>query len=177
VFHPRYLAVAMPGFVVLLGAALADLSPRRRIAVGLAVALLWGLSLRHHYFDPRYAKEDMRGASALVASRAVPGERIVAANTTPLLFYYYRGPVPVVPYWLGWAHDPALRARHLDEALAGASGAWVVLSRAEDLDPTGLFARDLDQRFPGAERFQFNGVQVWHLRGTAPAGPSPSVRS
>jgi 4-amino-4-deoxy-L-arabinose transferase-like glycosyltransferase len=177
VFHPRYLAVAMPGFIVVLGAALADLSARRRAAAGLAIALLWGLSLRHHYFDPRYGKEDLRGASSLLAARSTAGERIVAVNTTPLLFYYYRGPVPVVPYWLGWARDPVLRARHLDEAVAGASGAWVVLSRAEDLDPAGLFARDLDERFPDAERFRFEGVRVWHLRGTARAGPSPSARS
>ena len=33
----------------------------------------------------------------------VTATRIVAANTEDLLFYYYRGPVPVATYWLGWA--------------------------------------------------------------------------
>lgn len=177
VFHPRYLAITVPGVIVLLGAAFADLSPRLRVGFGVAVALIWSLSLHHHYFDPRHGKEDMRGASALLAARAVPGERIVAVNTLPLLFYYYRGPVPVVPYWLGWASDPVVRARRLDESLAGVSSAWVVLSRAEDLDPSGEFARHLEQQFPNAERFQFDGVRVWHLREAAPAGLPPSARS
>ncbi len=173
VFHPRYLAVAMPGFIALLAAALADLPPRARVPFGAAIVLLWALSLQHHYFDPRYGKEDLRGAGALLSARATAGERIVAVNTQELLFYYYRGPVPIAPYWLGWASDPGLRALRLDEARAGVSAAWVVLSRAEDLDPAGAFARDLHERFPDAERFGFEGVRVWHIRATGPAGPRP----
>jgi hypothetical protein len=177
VFHPRYLAVAMPGFIILLAAAFADLPARARAAFGVAVAVLWGLSLQHHYFVPRYGKEDMRGAGALVAARAGAGERIIAVNTDPLIFYYYRGPVPITTYWLGWASDPVVRARRLDGMRAGATGAWVVLSRPEDLDPRGEFARYLDTRFPDAERFQFEGVRVWHLEAVAPAGPTSSIRS
>lgn len=170
VFHPRYLAVALPAWLALLAAAFADLRPRGRAGFAAAVALLWGLSLRNHYFDPRYGKEDMRSAGALLASRAVAGERIVAANTEALLFYYYRGPVPIVTYWLGWAADPVARRERLDRLIADAPGAWVVLSRGEDLDPPGAFARDLDERHPDAERFQFEGVRMWHLRRPAPTG-------
>jgi hypothetical protein len=177
VFHPRYLAVALPAYLALLAAALADLPPRRRVGFAAAVVLVWGYSLGHHYFDPRYGKEDMRSAGALLTSRAVAGERIVAANTEDLLFYYYRGPVPIASYWLGWAKDPVARSQRLDRLIADAPGAWVVLSRGEDLDPTGAFARDLDERHPDAERFRFEGVRVWHLRRDAPAGRGPAVRS
>ena len=173
VFHPRYLSVALPGFLALLAAGLADLTPRRRAGLAAAVALLWAVSLHHLYFDPRYAKEDMRGVARLLTERLAPGERIVAANTQDLLFYYYRGPAPIVPYWLGWAADPAACERHLERLTAGAPGAWVVLSRGEDLDPTGAFARHLDARRPDAERFRFEGVRVWHLK-RAPA-PDPGA--
>ncbi len=177
VFHPRYLAVALPAYLALLAAAFADLSPRLRAGFATAVALLWGYSLHHHYFDPRYAREDMRAAGALLTSRAVAGERIVAANTADLLFYYYRGPVPISQYWLGWAADPVARSQRLDRLIADAPGAWVVLSRGEDLDPTGAFARHLDERHPDAERFRFEGVRMWHLRLPATAGKVPTERS
>ena len=177
VFHPRYLSVALPAYLALLAAAFADLPPRLRAGSAAMVALLWGVALQHHYFDPRYAKEDMRAAGALLTSRAVAGERIVAANTEDLLFYYYRGPVPISPYWLGWAADPVARSQHLDRLIADAPGAWVVLSRGEDLDPTGAFARHLDEHHPDAERFRFEGVRVWHLRRPAPAGQVTTGRS
>ncbi len=177
VFHPRYLSVAVPAYLALLAAGFADLSPRRRVGLGIAVALLWAFSLHHLYFDPRYSKEDMRSAGALLTARAVAGERIVAANTEALLFYYYRGPVPIATYWLGWAADTATRSQRLDRLIADAPGAWVVLSRGEDLDPTGAFARHLDERHPDAERFRFEGVRMWHLRRPAPVGRVPTVGS
>jgi hypothetical protein len=164
VFHPRYLAVTMPAFVALLAAALADLAPRRRAIAALAVGILWAVALGHHYFDPRYRKEDMRGAGRLLASRAVVGEKILAVNTEVLLFYYYRGPVPISDYWLGWAADPVLCERHIQRLTPGASGVWIVESRGEDLDPAGAFARNLAATHPDAVQFQFDGVRVWHFR-------------
>jgi len=177
VFHPRYLSVALPGYLALLAAGFADLRPRGRAGFAVAVALLWGYSLQHLYFDPRYGKEDMRAAGALLTERAVAGERIVAANTESLIFHYYRGSVPVVTYWLGWAADPVKRSERLDRLIGDATGAWVVLSRGEDLDPDGAFARHLDEAHPDAERYGFEGVRVWHLRravspGGPPSGPS-----
>jgi hypothetical protein len=177
VFHPRYLALAAPGFLVLLAAGFADLAPRARATFALAVAALWAIALHHHYFDPRYGKEDMRGAAALLAARGAPGEQVIAANTEDLLFFYYRGPLPVTRYWLGWAADPVQGPAKLESMLADVPGAWVVLSRGEDLDRDGAFARHLDEHFPDAERFRFEGVRVWHVRRAAPAGAPPSGRS
>jgi 4-amino-4-deoxy-L-arabinose transferase-like glycosyltransferase len=174
VFNPRYAAVSVPGFLLILAAGLADLGPRLRAAFVLAIAAVWALSLQHHYFVPRYGKEDMRSAIALIGAQARTGERVVAANTETLLSYYYRGPLPVVPFWIGYASNPERLAAKADAALAG-GGAWVVLSRPEDLDPSGAFARYLDARYPEAERFRFEGVRIWHL---APSNEAPgSVRS
>ncbi|MBI1796505.1 MAG: glycosyltransferase family 39 protein [Candidatus Eisenbacteria bacterium] len=168
VFHPRYLAVSVPAFIALLAAAFADLGRSRRVALAALVAALWTVSLTRLYFDPRFAREDMRGAARWVAARAMAGDRIVAANTAELLVYYYRGPVPVTPYWLGYAADARLAPRF--EAAAGeAPSVWVVLSRAEDFDRAGAFARYLDQRYPAAERATFEGVRVWHIRRTPPS--------
>jgi 4-amino-4-deoxy-L-arabinose transferase-like glycosyltransferase len=163
VFHPRYLAVAFPGFLLVLAAAFAALGRRSRVAAGVAVGALWLASLRHHYFDPRYGKEDYRGASALVREHGAPGEMLLAVNSEEPMIYYYRGPLPQRRLWLGFATRPDLE-RRLDQALEGAAGAWVVLSRPEDLDPSGRFARTLDTRYPAAERWTLEGVRVWHIR-------------
>ena len=177
VFHPRYLSVALPAYLALLAAGLADLPPRLRAGAAAAVALLWAVSLQHHYFDPRYRKEDMRSAGALLTARAASGERILAVNTDVLLFYYYRGPVPISEYWLGWASDPALCEHHIRRLTPGATGVWIVWSRGEDLDPTGAFARDLAALHPEAEQFQYDGVRIWHFRVPTAAEPGPAARS
>ena len=167
VFHPRYLAVASPLFLLGVAAALADAGPRARAALGGALLALWTVSLAHHYAVPAYGKEDLRGAARLITGRAGAGEQVIAVNSIDPMLYYYRGRAPLVPFWLGFAADAAVLERRFDERRAARPDAWVVLSRPEDLDPSGRFARMMDARFPGAERFAFEGVRVWHVRGQA----------
>jgi mannosyltransferase len=163
VFHPRYLAVCAPGFLLVLAAALAELRRPQRIAAGLAVGLIWTVSLAHHYFDPRYGKEDYRGAIRFVSENAGPGEKVLAVGAEEPIYYYYRGPLPVDRLWLGFVADPRRLGEELDGKLAGARGTWVVLSRPEDLDPGSVFVRTLEARHPGVEQRRFEGVRVWHV--------------
>jgi hypothetical protein len=95
-----------------------------------------------------------------------------------MLFYYYRGPLSVRHYWLGFAADPARMVTRF-EALRGEQGTWVVSARPEDLDPRGAFARYLDDTWPDAERFHYPGVRMWHLPGTgrAASGTTESDRT
>jgi len=183
VFHPRYLAVVMPGLVAVWAAGLADLGPRARRAFVVAIALVWGLSLVHLWFDPAHEKDDLRSAARTIAARGRPGETVIAANTAGMLFYYYRGPLAVRSYWLGYASDSTRLAAHF-EVMQGDSGSWVLLARPEDLDPRGAFARWVDAHHPNAERYAFPGVRLWHLgpasrvppRPEAPAQVRPAVR-
>jgi uncharacterized membrane protein len=170
-FHPRYVAVSFPFLLALVAAALADARPRLRAALGAALVLTWGVSLFHLYFVPSYGKEDMRDAVAVVNAHAAAGEKILVAGADDVLFYYYRGPLPVERYWLGWAGEGDRMEAKLNQALAGTRGVWLVWSRGEDLDPSGRFPRFLDQRYPGAESYRFEGVRLWHLAGAAPAAP------
>lgn len=173
VFHPRYVAVSAPAVLLVIAAALADLPVRLRIAAALAVALLWGASLAHHAFDPRYAKEDYRGASAFVASRARPDERVLAVGAEDPVFHYYRGPAPLDRLWLGFVQRPARLQEKWDEARSGVAGVWVVLSRPEDLDPEGRFTTFMESETP--ESYRLEGIRIWHW--TAPGSASaPAVR-
>jgi mannosyltransferase len=163
VFHPRYLAVSYPAFLLVLAAAFADLAPRARAAFAAALVLLWGFSLVHLYFDPRYGKEDYRGALALVRARAAAGERLIALGADHPVVYYNRGALPFESLWLGFVRWPDRLDRELDHAIPDGRGAWIVLSRDEDLDPDGRFPRQLMQRYPRAGLFEFEGVKVWHV--------------
>lgn len=160
VFHPRYLAVAAPAFVLLLAAAFTELKGARRVALALALALTWGASLAQLYGNPTYAKEDMRGAAALVRAQGRPGERVLVLGADEPFFYYYRGPLPATRLWLGLVQRPARLREEWDRARAGASGVWVVLSRPEDLDPRDEFARFIATDHPQA--FTRDGVRIWH---------------
>lgn len=57
-FHPRYLAVGYPGWIVFLAAGYAALPRAPRYVLGGLAAALCALALYHHDFDPAYGKED-----------------------------------------------------------------------------------------------------------------------
>jgi len=159
VFHPRYLASAFPPLLLAVAAAFADLKSGPRLALGAVVAALWAISLAHLWFVPRFGKEDYRSAMARIRSEARAGDRLIAVGADHPVDYYNRGRLPLETLWLGFVRDPARLDRELDRA----RGAWIVLSRGEDLDPEGRFERRLGERFPAAERFHTEGVEVWRI--------------
>ena len=170
VFNPRYLAIGLPGVLLVFAAAFADAGRRTRLALGVAVAALWAVSLFHLEFDPAYQREDYRGALAAVRAGFAPGEQVLAVGSPDPVEYYARG-LPVSRWWLGLVDRPARMQETLDAAFARARGTWVVLSRSEDLDPNGRLARWLDARVPPAGRVARPGVRVWHVTG---AGAAPA---
>ncbi len=98
-------------------------------------------------------------------SHRAPGERVLAAGAVDAVEYYARPDLTVERWWLGWTEDPPRMRAKLDEALAGSDGAWVIVSRPEDLDPGDRFATLLDARTTPADRWRRPGVRVWHVRG------------
>jgi len=164
VFHPRYFATALPMVLMVAAAALADLGARGRALLGAPLALLWAVSLAHYYAWPSYGKEDMRSAGRRVSELARADERVLSVNATDLMQYYYDGPARLEPFWLGVAADSTKLEREFDRTLTDVPAAWVVLSRPEDLDPAGRFARLMDRRTEAADRIVFEGVRVWHVR-------------
>jgi hypothetical protein len=178
VFSPRYLAVSVPGLLLTLAAAFADLGPRRQRGFAVAVGVLWALALGRAAFDPAYGREDYRNALAHVRAEIRPGERIVAVGAPEPVEWYGRG-LPVVRWWLGYAGDPDRMARTLTDTLMATPGAFVVGSRMEDLDPEDRAARWLDQRVQPSQRWAARGVRVWHWRRPRPsqAAAQPAIVS
>jgi len=162
VFHPRYLIVSLPCFLLVVTAAFTDAPARLRWLLGAAVAALWGVSLAQHYFVPEYGREDYRGALAIVRAGFSPGEQVMAAGAEEPVEFYARG-MRVEPFWLGFTTRPGRLEQKLQETFARAHGTWVVLSRAEDLDPEDRFASRLDASVPPSGRWSRPGVRVWHV--------------
>ena len=171
VFNPRYIAVAMPCVLLAFAAAFADMRPLHRRLFGAGVAALWCVSLYHHYFVPEYAREDYRGAVTAIRAAVAPGEQLLGVGSPGPVEFYGRG-LRVERWWLGFAATPGKMRQRFDAALSRATGTWVVLSRAEDLDPGDRFALWLQSRYPHAGRWTYTGVRVWHItqldRGESP---------
>lgn len=83
-------------------------------------------------------------------------------NSIDMLVYYYRGPLPVEHYWLGFVADPVKMADKF-QTMKGPGPVWVLLARPEDLDPDGRFVSWLEARYPTAERWRFPGVWLWRI--------------
>jgi mannosyltransferase len=173
VFHPRYVAVALPCVLLAFAAALTDMRPLFRRGFGIAIAALWSVSLYHHYFVPEYAREDYRGAVAAIRATVVPGEQVLAVGCPDPVAFYGRG-LWVESWWLGFAATPAKMREKFEATVSRAPGTWVVLSRGEDLDPGDRFASWLSLRYPHAARSTFTGVRVWHIT-KSDGGESPGA--
>ena len=169
VFHPRYLAAAWPLVLLGMAAAFADLGPRTRRVLAVAVTLLWAVAYARVSFEPAYGREDYRTAMTRVRSGLTPGERVIAVGAPEPVEWYGRG-LPLRRFWLGYTSDDVRFARAWRDSVGEVPpGLWVVTSRTEDLDPTGSFARRLDRVTTVADRDTFAGVSVWHLRERSPA--------
>jgi mannosyltransferase len=77
-YHVRYLFTYATPFVLVMAVACASL-PRRRLAAAslLLLVLICGWSLQRYWIDPRYRRDDHRGAVALLAEQWRPGDAIL----------------------------------------------------------------------------------------------------
>lgn len=163
---PRYPTAMAPALLLTLATGAAPLlhaarrvmaDPRRgerhtqhvtRVACGLLLLGVVLFSLRavaNLYFDPRYGKDDWRAVADHVRSQRRPDEAVIltSGHAFPVFAYYYGW-----EGWHAWPDDVQLDVTHvlnypavaprLNQVLAGAGGAWLVLWQDEVVDPTGL---------------------------------------
>jgi mannosyltransferase len=162
VFNPRYVATGAPAWFCLVAAGYAALArPAKRIAAA-AVLLLFAVSLLHHAFGARYAKDDFKRATRALDEVVAPQDVLIAAGNFAPLEYYWRDrdPVPVV-YWVGYARDERMEPRF--RALLNPAGpTWLVVSRPHELDPEGRFEAWIRRRW-GNPVGEFPGVRVYRI--------------
>ena len=97
-YHVRYMFAYTPAFSVLVGAGLAWLARRTRLAAGIA-AVLWlaaaAASLEAFWTAPEFRPDDLRGAVETLQATWRPGDAVLvnAGYTYPALLTYWQGPV------------------------------------------------------------------------------------
>ncbi len=141
VFNVRYLMCAFPLYIALLAYGMPP-GKRARVVVGSAVCAVMLVSDLNYFFNPLYARENVRDAVAEVMKNEESGDLIYAPAVEEVFAHYYRGPNGirfVDPFGLGEAR--------LDEEIARSFVShpriWYVRSRSWDKDPGDFLARSL----------------------------------
>ncbi len=165
--NPRYTILAViPLAVVLVGFiqwTLARGAPRKVPAVLLAVCLV--VSLANNYFNPEYAREDIRSAARYVeAQKPPPRSLLVCADFMQAPWrYYYHGSAQILPFSVG--QQPVADALKPFGAALTAPPFDLIYARPDYGDPQGLlppwlqhhYSLELQKKWTGAEIYVFDG--------------------
>ncbi|HEY3449664.1 MAG TPA: glycosyltransferase family 39 protein [Myxococcales bacterium] len=159
-WHPRYLLVATPGWVLLAAWALGSAPRKGRLVLGALIAFLCLFSLstaRMRWFKADW-REAASAAQAVEKASGGPGQVLI---TMPFqdwpLGYYHRG---------AWARTGYQRDAPVDcaklGALAAADGSTVLLQAdAADGDPDLVVARLLARRHGGGFFRHLVGIRLF----------------
>jgi uncharacterized membrane protein len=179
-FNVRYVAVFFPVLMVTFGAGIASL---RRTG-----ALLWGIvilfclvSARGYYFDPRYAREDVRDAARYVHEHEKPGDVVLVPVVPHVFGFYFEGEAErrVIYRWQTRTAENV--AEGVRSVVSGHRRLWFVDSRLWFIDENRRLPAYLDasyrlldrERFPGAtlSLYELDGQSARQVDESGPDSP------
>ena len=189
-YNVRYTLLALPPTLMLLasGTHAFSMRPMRIAATGL-VLVVSAASLWNYYTDPRYYRDDNRGAAAFIRATATPSELVIvsaAYSRVPLRHYLGETPVKLVGYPGDGAHtadregglgamfvQPDRLTDDFRELLGPRHSFWLFLSRTFHSDPEGHLRRHAELNYQPVARYEGPGVEaVRYVRADVPP-PSP----
>jgi len=163
-FNVRYVILAFLPAAILLAEGLRALRPALLRAAAVAGALaVTAASLAGYYFDPRYARDDYRGACAFFATHAKPGELVLAHRPFSAASLRLYAP-SVATHVLPFPPDPRRRfaaptEAELVSAVGDSQRVWLYLSRSTATEE-GAIIGWLDARFRREHTFSSSGVRL-----------------
>lgn len=163
-YNARYAILALIPFTMAAGGFVfwaAETGVWRKI-LALAFAGCVGLSLVNHYFDPRYARDDVRSAARFLQSLQPPPRRlIVCADYMELVLkHYYHGPAKLLPLKVsGLSVEAALDPLAKELAEGGTFG--LVYARPDHGDPHRILPAWLKQHYPLKLEKSWTGVALY----------------
>ncbi len=172
-FNVRYSAFVTPALFVLIGAGISGWG--RWAGLPVAALLLAGMAPldRADLYDPRFAREDIAGATDWLRANAQPGDLILVDQKYPFGFYYKRyaaepGDTPSGPE-VAPARYLFVDINHVDERLRAWAGDaqrvfWVQWFES-DTDPRHAVPYLLGQsgNEAGEELFQGWRINMWEM--------------
>ena len=105
-FNVRYMLVSLPAFICVVAVGLGSFPRTASRVLTVLVFLTLLFSLSSHYFDRRYAKEDVRGAASYLEAVAGDDECILAPTVMYVVAHYLDGRNGVYGF-----HSPAGTSR------------------------------------------------------------------
>lgn len=188
-YNVRYTLLALPPVLILVAAGIDALRPPglRRTAAAL-VLVLSAASLGSYYADPKYARDDNRGAAAYIRAAAAPAELVIvsaAYTRVPLRHYLGDTPVRLVGYPADQAgtadREGGLGARFVQsdrleadfrELIGERRSFWLFLSRTFHSDPRGELRRHAERNYEPVARYLGPGVEaIRYVRPERPLTP------
>ncbi len=158
VLNVRYLMCAFP----LLIAIIAHGIPRARtagVAAASALCALMLFSVMHYHFEPKYARDDIRGAVEIISDADIPGDVIFAPGMEPVVRYYYRGSRPVESIYAAHLDRDGIGVK-LRRMTEGRRRVWLIGCRAWDTDAEGHIADYLETGMSRSAEYSLPGVSL-----------------
>ena len=158
-FNVRYMLVALPAFVCVLSLGITGLRPRvRLVAAGLTVATLL-VSLGNHYFNGRYAKEDVRSAVRYVMEQPET-PWCVFAPTVNEVVRHYQGEFAIHSIFQRETVPRATVDRELGLLFAACNSFWYFRARVWVDDYNGYLWEQVNARYDALESVEFDGLSL-----------------
>ncbi len=160
-FNPRYLLVSLPAFICLIAAGVRSLPGVTKPAAAVLVFATLLFSLGNYYFNPRYEKEDVRGAARYIEDNIQDGECVLAPTVAEVFEHYFQKPNRVYRTGAPAGTSRAALTEKLGSVFENCSGVWYVRSREWENDPNGDVSAALGAVYTGKETIEgFSGVEL-----------------
>jgi hypothetical protein len=159
-FNPRYLRVALPAFMILLGAGAAWLTRGRYGFLMLPLVLVMGLSVYNYFANPRYAKDDLRSAARTIEAGYREGDVVVGVFTAEPLEFYLKGTSGVEVFELADISSQTSMTRRCRELAGQGDRVWLSLCREWQVDPEGHIHGWFEENVEGLEEYRFTGARL-----------------
>jgi mannosyltransferase len=162
-YNPRYLAVSQPVFLLVLAEGIRRIGGRRRawgVAVAAALVIPMAVGWAQQTFNPRYGREDYRGAGTWLEGRTRPGDLILQEGVVGVVGRYYRGPAEISAYYPIFFEEPGGGRARLNRLIAGHPRVWWVGARLWYVDPSGKVVGWLAGEGTPVGSWEHGGIEV-----------------
>lgn len=170
-WNPRYVAMALPWFLILVSVGLTHLPRRVGLALTLVLTAMTLWSVGNHFGDGRYAKADLRRAVVAVEEANADADPILVPVVTAVFDFYHRGGGRTIGTYglppLGGAEEAD---RFVAARLGDTNACWYVAARSWYFDPGGHLPVALARAGHLRRTGGFDGVEIYRWERSASDG-------
>jgi hypothetical protein len=182
-YNPRYVIISLPALVIILAAGVTSIQRSGGAAVGavITLVLLTVIALFNLYWNPAYAREDVRSVAQMLRTDFDPNNLLVVGNSRVLpLLQYYGTRVPDQTLYVDpndtVAHNLPKTVDELEHVIKQPEkNVWLIEYRAWESDPNHILQKTLDRLGRIQEVHSWPGVSLRiYSRGLAASNSSQS---